>query len=381
MDQPRKTSSAASILVLAGVCLVVAGVVALGAAIARASGSTLSPVSQWPLLLIAAGVLVLAGMAVFLVVGIRHLMRLGEALAGLEREIGERRITPPAPDSPAPTVLTNPATPSASPGSGDLSEVLHLLRELRELYLLPEDERRRRAAELAENELARAESEVHYFITEGDFARALSAARLIAARRPDDLRATELVQEVEAARQQREADDFAGITREINDLISMSAWSQARKLAQELQVKRPDDPEARQLMLRIEREYRISQDEQRRRLYAEVQRFVSRKRWEEAKAAANAFVERFAGSDDAEAVRLQMPTLELNAEIETRQRLEAEIMVLVKHGRYIDATALARRVIEQYPDSPQADALRQQIGRLEELATNPDAPPARVRIE
>ncbi|HUN80892.1 MAG TPA: hypothetical protein VMV81_05205, partial [Phycisphaerae bacterium] len=217
--------------------------------------------------------------------------------------------------------------------------------------------------------------------TEGDFARALSAARLIAARRPDDLRATELVQEVEAARQQREADDFAGITREINDLISMSAWSQARKLAQELQVKRPDDPEARQLMLRIEREYRISQDEQRRRLYAEVQRFVSRKRWEEAKAAANAFVERFAGSDDAEAVRLQMPTLELNAEIETRQRLEAEIMVLVKHGRYIDATALARRVIEQYPDSPQADALRQQIGRLEELATNPDAPPARVRIE
>ena len=87
------------------------------------------------------------------------------------------------------------------------------------------------------------------------------------------------------------------------------------------------------------------------------------------------------GSDDAEALRMQVPTLEANAEIETRQQLEAQIMALVKHGRYIEATALAKRVIEQYPDSPQAEALRRQIDRLEELATNPDAPPARVRID
>ena len=56
-------------------------------------------------------------------------------------------------------------------------------------------------------------------------------------------------------------------------------------------------------------------------------------------------------------------------------------MGLAKHGRYIDATALAKRVIAQYPDSPQADVLRQQISRLEELATNPAAPPARLRID
>jgi hypothetical protein len=122
-------------------------------------------------------------------------------------------------------------------------------------------------------------------------------------------------------------------------------------------------------------------EEQRRRMYAEVQRFVTRKRWEEALAAARTFVERFEGSDDAEAVRMQIPTLEMNAEIEVRQQLEAQIMDLARHGRYIEAASLARRVIAQYPESPQAEALRSQISRLEELATNPNAPPARVRID
>jgi outer membrane protein assembly factor BamD (BamD/ComL family) len=262
-----------------------------------------------------------------------------------------------------------------------LKEVVRLLQELRDLSILPEEERRKRAMELAENELTKVQARIRFFIAEGDFAKAEDAAKEIAARRPQDARALELAEIVELSREQHEVGEVAAITQEVNDLISMSAWSQARQKVQELQERYPDNSDARQLMVRIEREYRIFQDEQQRRRYAEVQRFVSRKRWEEAKAAAHAFVERFAGSDDAEAVRLQIPTLELNAEIEVRQRLEAEIMDLAKHGRYIDATALAKRVIAQYPDSPQADALRQQISRLEELATNPSAPPARLRID
>ncbi len=222
---------------------------------------------------------------------------------------------------------------------------------------------------------------VDELLSEGEFHKAGELATTLRSRYGTDNRVAMLSNRIESARRLRESRDLAEISQEVADLVSMSAWSQARQRAQFLQEQHPDSPEARQLMLRIEGDFRVAQEEQQRRMYAEVQRFVSRKRWSEALAAAHTFIERFAGSDDAEAVRMQLPTLEANAEIETRQQLEAQIMALVKHGRYIEATALAKRVIEQYPDSPQAEALRRQIDRLEELATNPDAPPARVRID
>jgi Flp pilus assembly protein TadD len=78
---------------------------------------------------------------------------------------------------------------------------------------------------------------------------------------------------------------------------------------------------------------------------------------------------------------VQIPTLETNWEIEKRQRLEAQIMDLAKRGRYMEAVELARKVIERYPDSPQAEALRLRLDRLVELADDPEAPPARIRLD
>ncbi len=64
-----------------------------------------------------------------------------------------------------------------------------------------------------------------------------------------------------------------------------------------------------------------------------------------------------------------------------RQKLEARIMDFAKHGRYLEAVELAKKVIEKYPTSPQAEALRSQLPRLEELANDPNAPPARLRLD
>lgn len=77
----------------------------------------------------------------------------------------------------------------------------------------------------------------------------------------------------------------------------------------------------------------------------------------------------------------ELPTLNANAEIGVRQEMESEIMELATHGRYMEAVDLAKSVIAQFPESPQAAVLRAQLGRLEELANDPSAPPARVRID
>ncbi len=264
--------------------------------------------------------------------------------------------------------------------NGVLREMTRLLRDIRDNSLLSEAERQEKARWVAEEDIHEAQALLRSLTAEGDFPRAREIAEKTSRRYPHDQRAADLIKQVEETRQRRESDDVESAVNQVNDLISISAWQPARQVVQQLQQRHPDSAEARQLLLRIEREHKILQDEQRRRMYAETQRYVTRRRWEEALAAARTFIERFPGCDEAEALQLQIHTLESNAEIEVRQRLEDEIMDLTKHGRYIEAVELAKKVITKYPESPQAEVLRSRLGRLEQLANDPDAPPARVRL-
>ena len=68
-----------------------------------------------------------------------------------------------------------------------------------------------------------------------------------------------------------------------------------------------------------------------------------------------------------DALREQISTLEANADIETRQQLETQYKAHITQQNYWEALELARRIISDYPLSPQANVLRDQIPRLEEL--------------
>lgn len=266
-------------------------------------------------------------------------------------------------------------------GAAAWSEMVQLLREMRDNSLLSDEERREKRSRLEQAAFAQATEAVRAFTEEGDYVRTRHVMESLMRQFPDSPRVRLLSDQLNAHREQFESQDIRTVTRQVEDLMSISAWPRARQIVQQLLERHPDSQDARRLLLRLEGDHRVFQEEQRRRMYAEVQRFVTRKRWEEALAAAKTFVERFPGCSESEALLMQIPTLENNAQIETRQRYEAQIMDFAKHGRYIEAVELARTVIARFPDSPQAEALRSQLVRLEELANNPDAPPARVRID
>ncbi|HKQ50186.1 MAG TPA: tetratricopeptide repeat protein [Phycisphaerae bacterium] len=331
-----------------------------------------------------------AGLLIGISLILRVLRDLHSALVRVERyqyEIGPAPAPPAtAPQPPSPgdetiVELTSESDVAARIPPPPWQEIVRLLEDIRDNSLLTEAERQEKRQQTAEQELDQAERGVSAHLAAGDYARARQLAEAVHAKYPADPRADRIAEQLESSREQHEAEDVGSVAKQVDDLISISAWQRARHLAQQLQQRHPDSADARNLLIRIEREHGIFQEEQRRRMSAEIQRFVSRRRWEEALAAARTFVERFPGCPDSEAILLQIPTLENNADIERRQQLEAEIMDLVRHGRYIEAAELARRVIERFPDSPQAEALRLQLRRLEELANNPTAPPARVRME
>ncbi len=334
---------------------------------------------------IAAG-LACGGLLVGLSALLRHLKELQTAFGRLERFQYEMQQAADDADADHPTSKSLTAAREDEhreepqpERSARQDAVLEILMDIRDNSLLSVEERRDKQTRIANEDFHEAGIQIRPLIEKGEFAQAREITETILRKYPHDDRTSELTGQLERAREQQESDDVVSCEKQVSDLISISAWGRARDLAQKLQRRHPDSAEARRLLLRIERHHRLFEEEQLRRMNAEVQRLVTRRRWEEALAAARLFIERFPGCEESEAVRMQLPTLEANAEIEERQRLEARIMEYVRHGRYIEAVSLAREVIEQFPDSPQAEALRAQLERLEELAENPDAPPARVR--
>lgn len=258
-------------------------------------------------------------------------------------------------------------------------ELLTVLEDIRDTSLLSEEQRSKKRRRVADEEFDQASARIRERTAQGEFATARDLAESMARKYPEDDRASALKIQVESSRERHEAEDVESCKRQVGDLISISAWGRAREMAEQLRVRHPDSVEARQMLLKIETDHRQFQDEQRRRMYAEVQRFVTRRRWEESMVAAQTFLQRFPSGEESEALRMQLPTLETNAEIEVRQRLESRIMEYAKQGRYFEAVDLAKKVIRDYPESPQAKVLREQIVRLEELADNPEAQQARIR--
>lgn len=377
-------------LIAAGVVVfalfLLAGVVRL--AVRGQGGLPLDMAAFWEfVVLLAAGLIgggVLAGMGVLL----RALREVRSSMIRVERfgyeqhdsAVGEAAGEASSEGATAPEGDSGLIEAAAS-RDGTWQEMVRLLRDIRDNSLLSDSERQEKRLHVAEEEILEAQATLRTLTEKGDFVRARELAQQVERRYPSDDRAAGLVEQVEGERERRQSDDISRTGKQVGDLLSISAWQRAREVAGGLQARHPDAVEARHLLIRIEREYKLFQDEQRRRMYAEVQRYVTRRRWEEALAAARTFIERFPGCSEAEALRVQIPTLETNWEIEKRQRLEAQIMDLAKRGRYMEAVELAKKVIERYPDSPQAEALRLRLDRMVELADDPEAPPARIRLD
>jgi len=380
----RGTRTSQTLIALAAVVLILSIATAvlghLSVLLERPAGSTIDMLAE---VCKSLGVgFALAGVLLGMAAALRMLRQIRSALVRLERFEYEARGGAPGPTSAtggsAPTTDADPAKSSASL---HLQEMVLTLRDIRDNTLLSEDERRDKKRRVAADEIRTAQQLVQTLIQSSDFNHARQVADDICRKYPDSPAATQLVGEIERTRERRESSDIRETGKQVNDLISISAWDRARTLARQLVERHPDAAEARQIVERIERDFQVFQAEQRKRMYAEIQRYVSRRRWREALAAARTFIERFPQSDETVALNVQVQTLEDNAEIEVRQELEAEITDMARHGRYIEAAELARKVIERYPTSPQAEVLRQQLPRLEELANDPKAPPARVRID
>lgn len=265
----------------------------------------------------------------------------------------------PRPQSPADT----------GRGGPDLSlEVAQLLREIRDIALLNDAQRALRVRYQIEQTVRQLESEVPALLREHNWMEARRRVVVARERFPDHAGWAALENQIEQTRATIESRDVETASRQVADLIALEAWDRVGHVVRELLERHPDSTRARDLAERAARERDRAESAERSRLMTQAQEATSAKEWNTALTLVTTVIRKFPRSIEADTLRQQLPTLTANAEIQTRQRLEAEYRELVRMQRFDEAIRVAHDVIASYPNSPQASALRDQLPKLEEKA-------------
>ncbi|HUW84114.1 MAG TPA: hypothetical protein VMZ31_15120 [Phycisphaerae bacterium] len=347
-----------------------------GLAVIATPGQSVPPKAI--LLAVAAIVVALSYAAALFALGV--LVQVGDATRELADRIEQwqRGATVMSPAQAVPSAPPPPSAESSAPATAMLRQqaarMLNLLEAIQEASLLTEQQRRTRWERLAAQRCQALRRQIDDLLLEGRFVQARQFADELETRweRPEE--ASTLRERIRTARDESQAADLADARRRIGEFMSVSRWDRAEQVVEELVLKYQDSTELAELRDRVKRERVLAEAEYRRQLQRHIEQAVAGRQWSQATASAEQFLAKYGDSDAARLIREKLPTLRANAEIETRQHAERDIKELIRRHRYGEALERARELIEKYPTSPQAEALRGQIPRLEQRARE-QAPP------
>ena len=261
-----------------------------------------------------------------------------------------------------------PVANSMLPDTDDMEEMIVLLREVRDISLLTEEQRSLRLQAQGKAALSLLQREVPVLLREHNWIEARNRVQVARERFPSFAEWDALERKIEQMRAQVEARDIEDAERQIADLTSLGAWDRVAEVVNELLERHPDAPRANELAQGLRAERNKAEAQQRTKLMEQAQQASNQREWKSALSAATALIQRFPKSPEAQALRMQLPTLQENAEIQIRQQMESQIRDLIKQQRFDEALRVTHELLQQYPDSPQASVLREQLPRLEEKA-------------
>ena len=358
----NRTRLVAAILSVAGVLLALVTVgwaLARVAQVGRAEG--VSAMSFWEAIALSFG-----GVALGLLLwGIAEALRKLDNLCVLVEARREETVSPIDGAAVAPGASDQTAAAMAKL-SKTIEELVAVTREVRDVSLLSESERAARVRVQGEALVRQLETAIPSLLQEHRWVEARRRVQQARERFPTIDRWDALEAQIEELRSRAEAHDVESTARQVDDLAALGAWGRAMGVLRELLERHPDSAAAKELAQRVRIRRDKADAEQRARLMAQAQEAVSRREWNRALGLANDVIRRFPRSSEADALRQQLPTLLENAEIHTRQQMEAEFRELMKGHRYEAALRLAHELVDRYPNSPQAEVLREQLPRLEE---------------
>jgi len=267
--------------------------------------------------------------------------------------------------SAAPVVAATTAAPAVDEAAR--SEMLDLLKQLRDTSLMSESQR---AAAAAAHWAKRKD-----FITRlidrdmamANWASAFAHLAELQAVAPGDADVAALEAKLKNAQAQRLTDDLAAARTQLRHLMSITAWTQAEEVARGMLAKYPHESEAQALAHDVQRERQAFEKEHLDRMLLDLADATEHRNWRRALQIAEEATARYAGEPRVEKLRRDLPTIKQNAESAERKEQEELFRDLLKRQRYDEAANVAKGVINKYPASATAVELNKLLPKVEEL--------------
>ena len=252
--------------------------------------------------------------------------------------------------------------------AADLEPLHQAIRDLRELAILTDAERRERLARDRQDRRAAMVKQAFDLVGQRQWHSAERLVTSLETEFPSDDDVAKARNYLNHARLLNEQETLARTVREVEQLMHDANWDHAIARTKALVDGFPDNGRARELLHRVQHERDAFHESTVARMFDELRHDIDRRMWRRAFMHAQHLLERFPTHARADAVRRQLKTLQDNAEIEERQELEVRIQELIKAQRFEEAIALGEDLIRRYPMSPQAESLDTLLPRLRDLA-------------
>jgi outer membrane protein assembly factor BamD (BamD/ComL family) len=279
-------------------------------------------------------------------------MRIGTLAAGIEGEFEE----------PAPASSIHPDA---------LVRMEEMLREIRELSLLGDADRRMRLSHHLEQRKRLMSRQIMDQVNAHEFARAEEILRDLESQFPNDPHAVGCRRDMEAARRESEAKLVHQAREKIEHLMAIGSWESALHEVNHLVENFPRNTDARELLKRVAHERDLFIDTNAQVIYTELRQHIDQHQWRQALSGAQQLLARYPMHARAQQIRQHLRTIQENADTEQCQEAEVRLQELIRAGQFRDAIDLSEEILRRFPASPQADAIEEMLPRLHQLAGEP----------
>jgi tetratricopeptide (TPR) repeat protein len=261
------------------------------------------------------------------------------------------------------------AQPSAAISGGSHEEVVSLLADIVENTLLDDKEKATKMESARKQRQQAMRREIEALIKATKFRDAHDRLEEFRGKYADSApQVHEMETQLSEALRQHEHAEISRAAEQIQRYIGLGLWERAMEMARGLAEQFPENPEAARLPETVRLEQDTNKRQEQQRLYREIEHLVNRKHWRQALRTAETLIQNHPDSPEANRLRAQVDELKRNAAIAERKEWEARIAEHVQTGRHREAYDLAMELMQKYPDSPQAEEIRKRLDQIKARA-------------
>lgn len=265
-------------------------------------------------------------------------------------------------------MATQTAGPARAADDDLLQQVAAELAEMNVNLLLSDPQRQAKRELRQQHKTTQLVGQIDSYIEQREFEPAGWALAQLLGEVPDYPHADQLRQRIEDARRKARTEDIRHATTRAKDFMASASFETARRVVTELAAKYPDSPEAKALVAGVERETAAYHTHQRLEMYNLIGKQSAARQWRSALATARKLMDAYPKSQEANLLRSQIQTIADNAHLEEVREMRDRIRDLINRNRFDEALSLAKELVERFPATAAADELRGQMDKLEERA-------------